>query len=151
LGAGNARSLLWNEIGLAILAAVVMLAAVSAPSRVDTGTVRATVTKGRFIVGVGGGTGVLRFHGRSYPLALGGMSFGATIASSTDLIGRAYNLRTASDIIGTYTSIGGGAAVAGGGGFVQLQNAKGVVLEFRGRKVGMEFFIAMGRVEISMR
>lgn len=140
------------KFGLAMLAAAVMLAGTPAPSRADTGTVRATVTRGGFIIGVGGGTGVLRFRGRTYPLQIGGMSFGATIgASSTDLIGRAYNLRTASDIVGTYTSIGGGAAVAGGGGSVRLQNAKGVVLELRGRKVGLEFSVAMGGVEISMR
>ncbi|HEY6832474.1 MAG TPA: hypothetical protein VI251_08285 [Pseudolabrys sp.] len=141
-----------TKFGLVILAAAVMLAASPAPSRADTGTVRATVTRGGFIVGVGGGTGVLRFHGRSYPFRIGGMSFGATIgASSTDLIGRAYNLRTASDLVGTYTSIGAGVAVAGGAGSVRLQNAKGVVLELRGRRVGFEFSVAMGGVEISMR
>src|SRR5215831_5658329 len=100
------------------------------PSIADTGLVRAVVTKGGFIIGVGGGTGTLVFRSRHYPLQISGMSFGATIgASTTDLRGRAYHMQAPTEIEGTYSAIGAGAALAGGAGGVRLQNAKGLALE----------------------
>lgn len=123
-----------------------------APSLADTGFVRAVITKGGFIIGVGGGTGTLVFHRRSYPLQISGMSFGATVgASTTDLRGRAYHMRTPSDIEGTYRAIGAGGALAAGAAAVRLQNAKGVVLELTGVKVGAELSAAVSGVEVRLR
>src|SRR5580704_17888038 len=103
---------------------IVMFACgVASPSRADTGAVRVVFTKGGFIVGVGGGRGVLVFKGRRYPFRVGGMSVGFTIgASTTNLQGHALNLRQPSDIQGTYGAIGASGAVAVGAGGVQLQN-----------------------------
>jgi hypothetical protein len=118
----------------------------------DTGTIRAVITKGGFIVGVGGGTGTLVFRGQHYPLEISGASFGATIgASTTDFRGHAYHMHSPGDIEGTYSTIGAGAAVAGGAGGVRLQNAKGVVLELSGVKVGAELSAAVGGVEVRLR
>src|SRR3984893_15352702 len=86
-----------------IVLALLVIVATSTPSRAETGLVSAVVTKGTFIVGVGGGRGTLIFHGYSYPLIIGGMSFGATIGLSTaHLRGHAYHIRTPQDIEGTY-------------------------------------------------
>lgn len=136
--------------GLAAMAALA-IAVLSAPSQAQTGTVAFEITKAGFIVGVGGGRGVLNFHGRRYPLSVSGLSVGATIgASKTQLIGRALNIRDPSDIAGVYSAIGGGVAVAGGGGGVRLQNGRGVILELQGRKVGLELSAAVSGVEIRM-
>jgi hypothetical protein len=109
------------------------------PSQADVGYVRAVVTKGGFIIGVGGGTGTLVFRGHHYPLEISGMSFGATIGASTsDLRGHAYHMHSPGDIEGTYSTIGAGAAIAGGAGGLRLQNASCVVLELSGVKVGAE-------------
>lgn len=117
-----------------------------------TGTVYVEVVKAGFIVGVGGGRGTLVFQGRRYPLSVGGLSLGATIgASKADLIGRAYNLRRVSDIAGTYTAVGVSAAAGGGASGIRLQNARGVVLELRGRNVGLELNASMSGVEIGLR
>jgi hypothetical protein len=126
---------------------------VSAPSQAQTtGTVVVQVTKAGFIVGAGGGSGVLTFQGRRYPFSVGGLSLGVTVGvSSAEFVGRALNLRQPSDLAGTYTAIGGGAAVAGGGGAVRLQNARGVVLELQGRRVGFEFSVAVSGATITMR
>jgi lipid-binding SYLF domain-containing protein len=126
---------------------------VSAPSQAQTtGTVVVQVTKAGFIVGVGGGSGVLTFQGRRYPFSVGGLSLGFTVgASSAEFVGRALNLRSVADFPGTYTAIGGGAAVAGGAGGVRLQNAKGVVLELQGRRVGFEVSVAVSGATITMR
>jgi hypothetical protein len=121
-------------------------------TRSDTGLIRAVVTKGGFIIGVGGGTGTLVFRGKHYPLQISGMSFGATIgASTTDLRGHAYHMHSPGDIEGTYSTIGAGAAIAGGAGGVRLQNAKGMILELTGVKVGAELSAAVGGVEVRFR
>src|SRR6185369_12864510 len=122
------------------------------PSRAETGAVSVVFTKGGFIVGVGGGQGVLTFRGHHYPFTVSGMSFGATIGASTmELVGRARNLHSPADFAGTYSAIGAGAALAGGAGGVALQNARGVVLELHGVKVGLELSAAVGGVTITMR
>ncbi|MBA1157023.1 hypothetical protein [Microvirga mediterraneensis] len=137
--------------GLAALAVTLAPASVT-PVWAATGTVRIEVVKAGFIVGVGGGRGTLVFQGRRYPLRVGGLSLGATIgASKADLVGRAYNLRRASDIAGTYTAVGAGGAVGGGASGIRLQNARGVVLDLRGRNVGLELNASVSGVEIGLR
>ena len=135
----------------AAVLALVGVVGLSTASRAETGSVRVVFTKGGFIIGVGGGRGVLTFRGHHYPFTASGMSFGATIGASTmDLVGRARNLHSPTDLVGTYSAIGAGAAVAGGAGGVALQNARGVVLELHGVKVGLELSAAVGGVTITM-
>jgi hypothetical protein len=127
------------------------LAGTSTASQADTGSVRVVFTKAGFIVGVGGGHGVVTFRGRNYPFTVSGMSVGFTIGgSSTQFVGRALNMRAPSDIAGSYSAIGAGGALAAGAGGVQLQNAKGVVLQLHGVKVGVELSAAVGGVTITM-
>jgi len=127
--------------------------ALATPSQANTGTVRVVFTTGGFIVGVGGGNGVLYFRGHSYPFTVSGMSVGFTIGASTaQLQGRALHLRTAADIQGTYSAIGAGGALAAGAGGVQLQNNRtGVVLQLAGGKVGVQLSAAVGGVTITLR
>jgi hypothetical protein len=137
--------------GLVVLAAT-FAPALTSPSWAETGTVRFEIAKAGFIIGVGGGSGTLVFKGRRYPLSVGGLSVGATIgASKADLVGRALNLRQASDIAGTYTAVAAGVAAGGGASGIRLQNAKGVVLELRGRNIGLELNANVSGVEISLR
>ena len=132
----------------AVLTLLLSLTATSS-SQAETGAVRVVFTKGGFIIGVGGGRGVLTFRGHRYPFRVSGMSFGATIgASTTDLVGRALNMHSPGDIAGTYSAIGAGGALAAGAGGVQLQNEKGVVLQLHGVKVGVELSAAVGGVQI---
>src|SRR5712692_10109150 len=130
---------------------LVAVASVSTASQAETGSVRVVFTKAGFIVGVGGGRGILTFRGHHYPFTVSGMSFGATIGASTNrLVGRALNMHAPGDIAGAYSAIGAGGALAGGAGGVQLQNAKGVILQLQGVKVGVELSAAVGGVEITM-
>ena len=124
----------------------------AAPARAESGTIVVEVTRAGFIVGVGGGEGVLVFRGQRYPFSVSGLSVGATIgASKSQLVGRASNLRQASDLAGTYTAVGGGAAIAGGRASVRLRNARGVVIALRGRSVGFQFAANLSGVEVRMR
>ena len=134
-----------------VLLALFASASLPTPSQAETGSVRVVFTKAGFVVGVGGGRGVLTFRGRNYPFKVSGMSLGATIgASTTKLTGRALNIRGPGDIAGTYSAFGAGGALAGGAGGVQLQNANGVILQLSGPKVGVELSASLGGVTITM-
>jgi hypothetical protein len=133
-------------------AGLVLSSGLATAARAETGAVRVLFTKGGFIIGVGGGDGVLTFRGNKYPFTVSGMSIGATIgASTTQFVGRALNLRSPGDIQGTYGVIGAGGALAAGAGGVQLQNEKGVILQLHGPKVGVELSAAVGGVTIALR
>src|SRR5258708_33093215 len=137
-----------NVVVVALLAGV---AGISTPSRAETGQVAVVFTKGGFIIGVGGGEGVLILRGKRYPFTVSGMSVGFTIgASSTKLVGRALNLRGPASIEGTYSAIRASGALAGGAGDVALQNANGVILQLSGPKVGVELSAAVAGVTIRL-
>lgn len=51
----------------------------------------------------------------------------------------------------TYTAAGVGAAAGGGASTIRLQNATGVVLDLRGRTIGLELNANVSGVEISLR
>ena len=135
-------------------AALGLLIAATMPawSRADTGTVRVEFTKGGFIIGVGGGRGVLTLRGHNYPFRVSGMSFGATIGGSTNqLVGKALNMRSPADFAGSYSAIGAGGALVGGAAGVQLQNnSNGVLLQLNGVKLGVELSAAVSGVQIVM-
>jgi len=146
------RGGLVRTLARAVVLGLVGVAGVVTPSRADTGHVHMLIDRAGFIIGVGGGYGWLTFHGHRYHLTISGVSFGAVIgASRTELVGSARHMFRPSDIAGTYTAIGAGAAVAGGASAVQLQNAKGVVLTLQGRKVGLEASLAIGGLEIRVQ
>jgi hypothetical protein len=137
--------------GAAILGAAVILASAALPSYAETGTVRVRIAKAGFIVGVGGGSGILDFKGRNYRLRIDGISAGTIGIAPADLVGTASNLRIASDIAGTYSAVSAGVAVAAGGKTARLQNQKGVVLELHGTQVGFELSLNLSGVTVSLQ
>lgn len=140
---GSLRNL---KYGLAVLAAVALLAGECKPSYAATGSVRIVIGRMGFVFG--GGSGTLHFQGRSYPLNVGGVSVGPFGATGVDLFGRAYNLRTAASIHGTYSAVL--ATAASGAKVVRLRNWQGVVLELRGRR-GVKPAVDLSGLQISLR
>jgi hypothetical protein len=138
-------------LGAALLALFAFGAA--SPALAESGAVRVVFTKGGFIVGVGGGEGVLFFRGHRHPFSVSGMSVGFTIgASTTQLSGHALHLNSPADIQGSYSVVGAGGALAAGAGGVQLRNNQtGVVLQLAGGKVGVELSAAVGGVTIALK
>jgi lipid-binding SYLF domain-containing protein len=137
---------------VALVALLGGVAGFGTPLRAETGQVSVVFTKGGFIVGVGGGEGVLTFRRKRYPFTVSGMSVGFTIgASTTKLVGRAVNLDSPASFEGSYSAIGAGGAVAAGAAGVQLQNANGVILQLSGPKVGAEVSAAVGGVTIRLK
>lgn len=136
----------------AALALLAGLSGFAAPSHADTGQVAVVFTKGGFVLGVGGGEGVLLYRGKKYPFTVSGMSVGFTIgASTTRFVGRALNLRGPESIEGSYAAGGAGGAVAAGAGAVQLQNGNGVILQLSGPRVGAEVSAAVGGVTVRLK
>ena len=140
------------DASVALVALLAGVAGVSTPSQAETGQVAVIFTKGGFIVGVGGGEGVLVLRGHRYPFTVSGMNIGFTIgASTTKLVGHALNLTGPASIEGSYSAIGAGGAVVAGAAGVQLQNGNGVVLQLSGPKVGAEVSAAVGGVTIRLK
>jgi hypothetical protein len=138
-------------IQIALLALLVS-AGFTTAAQAETGSVRVEFTKAGFIIGIGGGRGILTFRGKHYPFRVSGMSLGATIGGSVNrLVGYALNMRSPGDIAGSYNAIGAGAALAAGAGGVQLQNEKGVVLQLHGVKAGVELSASVGGVTIALQ
>jgi len=104
------------------------------------------------MVGAGGGSGVLTYRGRDYPFRVSGLSLGVTAGASVSrLEGWASGIRQVSDFAGTYSSVGGGGALLGGFGGVQLGNEKGVKIALQGPRTGMEFATNLSGVRISLK
>jgi hypothetical protein len=137
-----------------ILFAVLFLAGVSpshAQPQAATGAVQVRIVRVGFIVGGGGGEGNLTYRGKVYPFSVSGISVGTIGATSTDLVGRPDNLRSPSDIAGSYTSAGGGVVLAGGVRLVRLRNSNGVTSELRGVQVGVEASLNLSGMTVAMR
>jgi lipid-binding SYLF domain-containing protein len=117
-----------------------------------TGQVRVKIMKAGLLVGGGAGKGVLTYRGRNYPFRVSGLSLGVTVGASFGrLEGWASGIREISDFAGTYNSVGGGAALAGGINGVQLRNDKGVTMVLQGPKAGLEFAANLSTIMISLK
>jgi hypothetical protein len=135
----------------ACIAVLTILLGASTPSHAQQGSVRLHIVKAGFIIGVGGGSGVLYYHGRRYPLSLGGIGIGSLGVAAVDLVGTASNLRSPLDIAGTYGAAGAGAAIVGGAQVATLQNERGVVLNVHGVQAGFQVSLGLAGMTISLR
>ena len=140
----------YRLIWMALMALAVAIG-VTTPSHAITGIVRVTVAKAGLIVGAGGGKGVLTYRHRNYPFTVQGLSLGLTAGASINkLVGRADYINELSDFSGSYSMVGGGAAVVGGVSGVQLKNDKGVIITLQGSKGGLEVSANITRVVITL-
>jgi hypothetical protein len=133
-----------SAMKLGWLALAAMLAWMPVEAGAATGSIRITINRAQFVTG--GGSGTLRLLGERYPLRVGGVSAGPFGAAGVDLVGRAYNMRTAANIHGIYSTI----AETGRPGTFRLRNWQGVVLELRGRQ-GVKPSVDLNGLQISLR
>jgi lipid-binding SYLF domain-containing protein len=136
----------------AALIALTVTGAALATAYADSGSIRFNVVKAGFVIGGSGGSGTLMFHGRAYPLAIGGVSYGFTFgASATDFVGTVSNIRAPSDVSGVYAAAGAGAAVGAGAGGIVLTNQNGAVLTLAGRQAGLIVAADVNGLVITLR
>ena len=136
----------------AVLIALIVIGGFGTAANADGGRIRFNVVKAGFVIGGSGGSGTLLFHGRYYPLAIGGLSYGFTFgASATDFFGTVSNIRWPSDVNGVYVAAGAGAAVGPGGGAILLTNQNGALLTVSGRQVGLIVAADLNGLVITIR
>ncbi len=127
-------------------------ASVSSAALADSGTVRLTIVKDGWFIGGSGGSGTLTFHGRVYPLSIGGLSAGLVFgASGTRFIGTVTNIYSPGDVAGVYGAAGAGAALAVGAGGIVLTNERGAVLHLTGRQYGLIANLDLSGMAIALR
>lgn len=132
-----------SRLCASLRASLVALAAIagvsfSTAAYADSGTISIRIVKAGFVLGGSGGSGTLVFHGKRYPLSIGGVSYGFTFgASETYFHGTVTHISRPSDVSGVYGQAGVGAAAVRGAQAVVLTNQKGAVLTLTGRQKGL--------------
>jgi hypothetical protein len=144
-----------NRTKLASFATVLLALSILAGSNVSVmardAWIKFSIVKAGFILGVGGGSGSFYYRGEVYPISVGGVSVGATIgASVAELSGTVRNLRDPSDIIGTYSAVGGSGAYVVGVKAITLQNENGVIISVAGPQAGLEVSLDLGGMSINL-
>ena len=136
----------------AALFALVAFAGLSSAAHADSATIGFEVLKGGWFIGASGGSGTLFFHGRAYPITIGGLSAGFVFgASATRFYGSVSNIRSPYDVAGVYGAAGAGAAIGIGGQAIVLTNEKGAVLRLTGRQIGLQVNLDLSGFTISVR
>ena len=138
-----------SRAGLIALAALLGAASVA---HAESGTISIRIFKAGFVLGGSAGSGVLTFQGRSYPLAIGGLSYGFTFgASETHFRGTVSNISRASDVAGVYAQAGAGAAAVKGAQAVVLTNQRGAVLTLTGEQNGLIVSLDLSGLALSLK
>ena len=118
----------------------------------DSGRISFAVYKAAFFVGGSGGEGTLTFHGRRYPISVGGISGGLAFgASKTYFHGTVRHIRRARDVTGVYGAAGGGGALGKGAQVIVMTNDKGAQLELSGKQVGLQINADLSGMSITVK
>ena len=135
-----------------IVALTAILAVGASSARADEGTVRISFLKAGWVIGGSVGSGTLTFRGRTYPLSIGGLSYGLTFGGSqTNLQGRVSNIFRPSDIEGVYGAAGAGATIIRGPQAIVLTNQKGAVLQVSGRQTGLMVNLDLSGMALTLK
>jgi len=136
---------LWTLKFVATLAVLTVLPmTASSQFSPDEGRIHITFFK----AGHGSGSGYLFFQGQKYGLSVSGPKIRRVWITTIDLIGSASNLRTAADVIGTYTAIDDQVATIRREKVARLQNVKGIVVEMRAINLNRLFSLNLSGMTI---
>jgi hypothetical protein len=102
-------------------------------------------------IGFSWGGGTLTYRGKRYPVKVDGLSVGSVGISRATASGSVYNLNSLNDFNGTYTAVGAGAAVAGGGSVATMQNQNGVRINLRATTQGVKFTLGAAGVNLQIQ
>ena len=104
-----------------------------------------------FIVGVGGSSGYVNFHGKRYPISVTGFQVGTIGANSYDIDGQVYHLRHIADVEGTYAAGEAGATAGVGAGGIDMTNGNGVEIRARSSTAGLKLDLGASGVTIHLK
>ncbi len=138
----------------ATFAAAVLLTGIgfASTAQAETCPISFTVIKAGLVVGGQGGSGTLRCGGRTYRIAIGGLSYGFMIgASETRFRGTATFSGSPRSVAGVYGAGGAGAAIGRGAQAIVLANQNGAVLALTGYQRGLQINADLSGLAITMR
>ncbi len=143
-----------SALRAALIAVTALIGAgLSSAAYADSGRVSFTVLKGGWFIGGSGGSGTLTFRGRSYPLAIGGVSAGLVFGGSqTRYHGTVSNIRSRFlACSGVYGAVGAGGAVGVGAQVISLRNEKGAVLNLPAGRSALQLNADVSGLTITVR
>jgi lipid-binding SYLF domain-containing protein len=138
----------------ATASAAVLLAGIgfASTAQAETCSIAFTVVKAGFVIGGQGGSGALRCGNRTYPISIGGISYGFMIgASETRFRGTATFTGSPYRVAGVYGAGGAGAAIGRGAQAIVLANQNGAVLALTGYQRGLQINADLSGLAVSMR
>jgi hypothetical protein len=102
-------------------------------------------------IGFSWGGGTLTYRGKRYPVSVDGLSVGSVGISRASASGSVTNLKKLEDFNGTYTAVGAGATVGGGGSVSTMQNQNGVRVTLRSTSRGVKFTLGAAGVTMNIK
>src|SRR5262245_52200934 len=121
-------------------------------AQAETCPIAFTVVKAGLVIGGQGGSGALRCRGRTYPIRIGGLSYGFMIgASETRFRGTATFNGSPRSVAGVYGAGGVGGAVGRGAQAIVLANQNGAVLALTGYQRGLQINADLSGLAVTMR
>jgi hypothetical protein len=97
------------------------------------------------------GGGTLKFKGQTYEFDIKGLNVAAVGISKIGARGEAYNLKDASDLVGTYVTASAGLAVIKGKAGLAMRNEKGVVINLNADQTGAQLSLGTDGLKITMK
>ena len=102
-------------------------------------------------LGFSWGSGTLTYKGKRYPVSVDGLTVGSVGISRASASGSVYHLNKLEDFNGTYTAVGAGATVGGGGSIATMQNQNGVRITLRSTSRGVKFTLGASGVSMNIK
>jgi len=102
-------------------------------------------------VGFGWGSGTLTYKGKQYPVSAVGFDVGDVGITNITASAKVYNLKKLDDFNGNYTGVAAGAAVAGGGSALAMQNQNGVKVDLVSTTQGVKIALAVNGVKMKIK
>jgi hypothetical protein len=122
------------------------------PQGTPSGSVKIQQIQVAFIGSGAVGGGTLKYGGRSYPITVAGLGVGGVGASKLTASGSVYGLTNRADFAGAYAQIRSGWALGDmGGGKLWLRNDKGVTMQLKTKREGLQLGLGADGVVIGFK
>jgi hypothetical protein len=145
------RSLLNVAVAGIALVGVLGIATADEKKAEPDGTIELESTSVAAGVGFAWGKGKLHYKGKTYDLAVDGLTVGSVGASSIKASGKVYHLNKLEDFDGNYAAVVGGATVGGGGGGLAMKNQNGVEVEVVATTQGVSLTAGVSGVKLAIK
>ncbi len=142
-------------LGLLIVGSLLATAKVSlAAAQEPDGTVKITRRSVSEAVGLSWGDGVLTYQGKEYVFSFQASGLLREVDPSitvAELSGQVFNLKNLQDFNGNYKIVKAAGAIGGGGGFAEIRNQNGVLINMVSTTGGHKFTLGAQGMTIELK